>query len=65
MKKNRIVEYVKVCQEGCEDQIIEFYGINSNDILTLLNDHAKTEDWDLTYYIRVTNAIEKINKLFF
>lgn len=65
MEKNRIVEYVKGYQEGCEDQTIEFYGVDSNDILTLLNNHAQTEDWDLAYYIRVTNAIKKIDKLFF
>ena len=65
MKNTRVIAFVKNHQEIASGQTLILYGVNSNDILHLLNeDENRIEKWDLSYHAKVQNVITKIGKLF-
>jgi hypothetical protein len=61
---NHVKKYIENHQEISSGSTLIIYGVNSNDMLTVLNEDPKVDDWDVVYYCKVTKAIKTIDKLF-
>ena len=60
---NPVVSYLKNHIEAVSGGTCIMYGVNANDILKVVNEDPIVDRWDVTYYVKVTKALNNLNRL--
>ena len=61
---DQVRNYIKNHQEAYSGTTVMIFGVNSNDMLKVIDNNPMAEKWDVVYYIKVSQAISNVKRLF-